>query len=166
MIAALLSLLLAVAAPAASVHDGRHDFDFEIGTWRMAPSGNLHVVRKLWDGATIGQLVVLHPAREVRGSLLSLYVPASDTWNVYWADARDGSLSPPLSGRFRNGVGTFEGRDAAGGRAVLVRLVISKIRASSFQTDQSVSKNGGATWGDHNVQTYARVGPLGVSPAH
>ena len=153
MFAGLVALL---AVPAAAAGDGRHDFDFELGTWSMAPSGNIHVVRKLWDGATIAQLVVPAPAPHVRGSLLSLYDPSAHLWNVYWADANDGSLSKPLTGGFRNGIGTFIGPDTRAGRSILVRVVYDRITAHSFRTVQSESTDGGRTWKNAVTWTYIK----------
>ena len=155
-IALVAALIAAFAAPAAAAGDGRHDFDFEIGTWSMAPGGNVHVVRKLWDGATIAQLIVPAPVRHVRGSLLSLYDPAARVWKVYWADANDGSLSKPLTGRFSDGVGTFVGPGTLAGRPILVRVVYDRITAHSFRTVQSESTDGGRTWTNPVIWTYER----------
>lgn len=148
------ALVAALASPAPGA--GRHDFDFEIGTWAMAPSGDVHVVRELWEGATIAQLIVPAPVRHVRGSLLSLYDAKRDVWNVYWADANDGSLSKPLTGRFRNGIGTFTAADTRDGRPLLVRVVYDRITARSFRTVQSESTDGGRTWKNAIIWIYTR----------
>jgi hypothetical protein len=146
------SALLGTAAPP----DPRHDFDFEVGTWTMSPSGNTHVVERLWEGATIARLIVPKPVPHVRGSLLTVYHPGSQRWYIYWTDATDGSVSPPLVGGFAHGIGTFVGPDVENGRHVLVRLVFSNVTAKAFQTVQSVSHDNGKTW-DAGVQTiYAR----------
>ncbi|MBV9055218.1 MAG: hypothetical protein JO078_00320 [Candidatus Eremiobacteraeota bacterium] len=137
--------------------DGRHDFDFEVGTWKMSPSGNGHVVRKLWDGATIAQLIVPRPARHVRGSLLTIYRPSSREWNIYWADAGDGTVSRPLIGHFHDSVGIFIGHDSLNGRPALIRLVFSHISARSFQTVQSESVDNGRTWAGERTEIYSRV---------
>jgi hypothetical protein len=150
----LLVALSATSTPGA--RDGRHDFDFEIGTWKMEPSGYGHVVRKLWDGATIAQLIVLKPSRHVRGSLLSIYTPASRQWSIYWADAEDGTLSPPLVGHFHDGVGTFVGHDTIDGRAALTRLRIFDITPRTFQTVQAESRDGGHTWRSGETTAYIR----------
>lgn len=154
---ALVAGILILAAPAARAcqHDGRHDFDFEIGTWKMSPSGDGHVVRRLWDGATIAQLIIPAPKERVRGSLLGLYNPATKAWSIYWADAQDGTLSTPLVGCFRSGIGTFTGRETAAGGSHFVRLVFSHIERSSFETVQSTSIDG-RTWTNANKTIYTR----------
>ena len=156
----LFALLLAISPIATTASDGRHDFDFEIGTWTLSPGGADHVVRELWFGATIAQLIVSKPTPHVRGSLLKLYDPARRVWNIYWADAGDGSLSSPLTGRFRDGVGTFVGIDTSGGTRASIRIVYDHIAQRSFRTLQSESTDGGNTWSRPTVKTYARsAGP-------
>ena len=148
-----LALVVMGAAPAT---DGRHDFDFEIGTWKMLPSGNTHIVERLWDGATIGRLVIAKPAPHVRGSLLSVYHPDSGKWSIYWVSAADGSVSPPLVGRFSGGVGTFVGPDVEDGKPVLVQLLYTNVTSTHFTTTQSVSHDGGKTWKLENTTSYQR----------
>jgi hypothetical protein len=146
-----LALLGATAQPNA-----RHDFDFEIGTWTMSPSGNTHVVERLWEGATIARLIVLKPVPHTRGSLLTVYRPGSQQWYIYWVDSSDGSVSAPLVGSFSHGVGTFVGSDVENGRHVLVRQVFSNVSANAFQTVQSISHDGGKTWDRGDPTFYTR----------
>ncbi len=129
----------------------------------MSPGGDGHLVRRLWVGATIAELIVPKPSRHVRGSLLKLYDPARRIWNIYWADADDGSLSPPLSGTFRYCVGTFVGNDTSGGRRESVRLIYDRITQRSFRTLQSKSVDGGHTWSRPTVEIYTRS-PAAPSP--
>ena len=146
-----LALLGATSAP-----DARHDFDFEVGTWSMSPSGDTHIVQRLWEGATIARLVVPKPAPHVRGSLLTVYHPDSQRWYIYWVDAGDGSVSAPLVGGFSHGTGTFVGPDTENGRPILVRLVISNVTANAFKTVESISHDGGKTWEKGVPTLYAR----------
>jgi len=155
---ALAALLAAGLTSAPNLRDGRHDFDFEIGRWTIAPSGYGHIVRKLWDGATIAQLVIPKPGPHVRGSLLSLYSPSTRRWTIYWADAVDGKLSPPLAGSFRDGIGTFLGHDTVHGHPVLIRLLYSHVTQRSFQSVQTVSHDNGRTWTAGTTQLFTRIG--------
>ncbi|HEY4440790.1 MAG TPA: hypothetical protein VGN14_10050 [Candidatus Elarobacter sp.] len=151
---ALLALVLIGAAP---LSDGRRAFDFEIGRWTMAPSGYGHEVQRLWDGGTIGRLEIPAPKPHVAGSMLKVYSAATRRWSLYWADATDGTVSPPLVGTFAGGRGTFTGRDTVRGRPLLVRLVYFDIDHASFKTQQSVSRDAGKTWKPGPVQTYTRT---------
>jgi hypothetical protein len=68
----------AARAGAAAAHDGSHDFDFQIGTWNIQPSGDIHIVRQLWNGrASVAELEITHPKPHFAGSLLRLYDPQS-----------------------------------------------------------------------------------------
>jgi len=155
-----LALLGATAVP-----DPRHDFDFEVGTWKMSPSGDTHVVERLWEGATIGRLIVRKPAPHVRGSLLTVYHPDSRRWYIRWVDATDGSVSPPLVGGFEHGTGTFVGPDSERAKPILVRLVFSNITANAFKTVQSVSRDRGKTWKRGVPTTYTRRPGSKTSPS-
>jgi hypothetical protein len=146
-----LALIGANAQP-----DPRRNFDFEIGTWAMSPSGDTHVVERLWEGATIARLIVPKPVPHSRGSLLTVYRPSSQRWYIYWIDASDGSVSAPLVGNFSNGIGTFVGPDDENGHHVLVRLVFSNVSANAFQTVQSISHDGGKTWDRGDPTFYSR----------
>lgn len=139
-----------------TARDARHDFDFEVGTWSMSPSGDTHVVERLWEGAAIARLIVPKPVPHVRGSLLTVYHPDSQRWYIYWVDSTDGSVSPPLAGTFSHGIGTFVGPDKENGRPVLVRLVFSNVTANAFKTVQSVSYDGGKTWKQGVPTLYSR----------
>ncbi|HEY1867060.1 MAG TPA: hypothetical protein VGG70_02120 [Candidatus Cybelea sp.] len=155
-LALFLVPLLSGAAPAlpyAPAHDGAHDFDFEIGTWNIAPGGDVHVVHPIWQGkASIAELLIEHPAPHFAGSLLRLYDPQSRQWRIYWASSKDGSVDSPLVGAFANGRGEFSSN--------AVRVVYSDITSSSFRMEQSTSADGGKSWRTDPVQTFTRRAPL------
>ena len=80
-------------------HDGQHDFDFEIGTWRThlwslrhpltdstewVESKGIVVVRKVWDGrANLVELVAEGPAGPFEFLNLRLYNPQTHQWSDY-----------------------------------------------------------------------------------
>ena len=168
MVSLVLAATLAAAAP-----DRRNDFDFETGTWSIDvarsaqpfvkpqqwshPRGYLHVVRKLFEGASLAQLEATQPAPHVLGLMLRMYDAKTQTWSVYWGNAGSGALDPPLIGRFVNGRGEFLNHDTVDGRRVLVRVVYSNITATSFHTEQALSTDGGKTWVTNLVQTFTRI---------
>jgi hypothetical protein len=160
-----LALLIAAATAHASdvavAADGAYDFDFEIGTWNIAPSGGVHVVRKIWNGgASIAELFLQRPSPHFAGSLLRFYDPQSHKWRIYWIGSKRGSVDPALVGAFANGRGEFIGSDVRNGTPILDRLVYSDITPSSFRTEQSFSTDGGRTWQTNLIQTFTRAGPL------
>ena len=152
----------AAAAAGATAHDGQHDFDFEIGTWKTRLkrlqdplSGSTSwveyegtsVVRKIWHGrANLVELDVSGPTGRIEGLSLRLYDPRSRQWSLNFSSSRTGTLSPPTIGRFENGRGEFYAQETLDGRAILVRFVISDITPTSCRFEQAFSADGGRTW--------------------
>lgn len=148
--------------PAATGRDGRHDFDFEIGTWKThlrrllrplsgsttwAEYEGTSVVRKVWDGrANLVELVADGPAGHFEGLSLRLYNPQSNQWSLNFASSSSGVMSQPTIGGFKNGRGEFFNQETFNGRAIFVRFVISDITPNSCRFEQSFSDDGGKTW--------------------
>jgi len=148
--------------PALTDRDGRHDFDFEIGTWKthlwrlqQPLSGSntwveyegTTVVRKVWNGrANLVELEVDGPAGHIEGLNLRLYNPQSHQWSLNFASSSGGALGQPTIGEFKNGRGEFFDQELFNGRAILVRFVISDIKPDSCRFEQSFSEDGGKTW--------------------
>src|SRR5579863_9669672 len=151
------------ALQAATLRDGQHDFDFEVGTWKIHLKRLVHpltgsttweefdgtvVARALWDGrANMDEFVADRPSGYVEGLTLRLYNPKAHQWNLYWANSKTGLFSgPPQVGEFKNGVGEFYCQDTFNGRMILIRYVWSGITANSAHFEQSFSDDGGKTW--------------------
>jgi len=154
-------------------HDGQHDFDFEIGTWKthlwrlvdpLAGSTKwveyegTSIVRKIWDGrANLVELVADGPAGHFEGLNLRLYNPQSRQWSLNFAGSKSGTLSPPTIGEFNNGRGEFFARETLNGRAILVRFVISDITPDSCRFEQAFSDDGGKNWEVNWIAVDTRV---------
>ena len=161
-------------AKPAELRDGQHDFDFEIGTWKIHLNRLLHpltgsttwvefdgttVTRKLWDGrANIEQFETTSSASHIEGLTLRLYNPASHQWSIYWATSKDGTLGVPTVGEFKNGQGEFYDREVINGRMILVRFIWSQITPTSAHFEQSFSDDGGKTWEVNWITDQTRVG--------
>src|SRR5690606_33137452 len=155
------SVRAAEPAPAAE-RDGSRDFDFCIGTWRtdvrvlsnrLSESAEwlefagTSVVRPIWGGrANLVELDVEGPGGRIVGLNLRLYDPRSGEWSLHYANARNGALTPPVTGRFVDGRGEFFGTETVDGREVLVRFVISPVSSTEWRYEQAFSADGGATW--------------------
>ena len=157
--------ILFITLPAfaqTSQGDGQHDFDFEIGRWKtqlrrlQRPlSGSTtwleyegtSVVTKLLDGrANVVELKVQGPAGRIEGLSLRLYNPETRQWSLNFANARDGKLTTPAVGEFKNGRGEFYNDDTCNERAILVRFVITKVTDDQYRFEQSFSEDRGKTW--------------------
>ena len=162
---------LGADAPAAR-RDGRHDFDFEVGSWKTHVSRLLHplsgsnawaeydgttTVRKVWDGkAILLELTMDGAAGHFEGLSLRLYNPESHQWSLNFASAASGTLSTPTVGGFHDGRGEFYDQETYDGRAIFVRFVFSDITPTSFKFEQAFSDDGGKNWEPNWISTFTR----------
>jgi hypothetical protein len=162
--------------PATPEHDGQHDFDFEIGSWktRLQVSSRMahpftgpntwsvyegtSVVRKIWGGrANMVELEVDGPADHLEGLNLRLYNPQSHQWSLNFANSKVGVMGVPTIGEFKDGRGEFYDQEAINGRVVLVRNIFSDITANSCHFEQAFSDDGGKTWETNWIADDARM---------
>jgi len=151
------------ALQAAALRDGQHDFDFEIGAWKVHLKKLQHpltgsttwiefdgtiVARPVWDGrANFDEFAADSPSGHIEGLTLRLYNPQAHQWGLYWANPKDGIFSgPPQVGEFKNGIGEFYCQDTYYGRMILIRYLWSAITPNSAHFEQSFSTDGGKTW--------------------
>lgn len=163
-----MSLGASQATPAAptkvapQLRDGSHDFDWEIGTWTTHLRVLLHHsdgsvswvsyegtsdVWPIWNcRANMVELKVDGPSGHIEALNLRLYNPKSHQWSLNFASVKDGIISVPTVGEFRNKVGVFYDQESIEGRTVLVRNVWSDITENSGHFEQAISDDGGKTW--------------------
>jgi hypothetical protein len=162
-------------APAASApqRDGQHDFDFELGSWKIHLKKLVHpltgsttwiefdgtsVTRKVWEGrAQLEQFETDGAAGHIEGLTLRLYNPQAHQWSLYWANSKDGNLGVPTVGEFKDGTGEFFDQEQFNGRTILVRYVWSRITPNSAHFEQSFSTDGGKTWEVNWITDQTRV---------
>ena len=153
--------------------DGQHDFDFELGTWKIHLKRLLRpltgsndwvefdgtsVTRKVWNGrAELEEFETDGSAGHIEGLTLRLYNPESHQWSLYWATSRNGILEQPMIGEFKNGRGEFLDQAPFNGRAILVRYIWSDITPNSAHFEQSFSDDGGKTWEVNWITNQTRV---------
>jgi len=157
---------------AGAAHDGRHDFDFEFGTWnthlrrlRSPLSGSTEwveyegttVVRKVLDGrANLVELEVEGPAGRIEGLSLRLYNVEARQWTLNFANIADGLLTVPVVGKFRGDHGEFYAQDTFKGRAILVRFLIDPVGTDAYRFEQAFSADGGKSWEVNWIATDTR----------
>jgi hypothetical protein len=146
-----------------ALRDGQHDFDFEVGSWKIHLKRRLKpltgsnawtefdgtsVTRKVWDGrADIEEFVTDGPSGHIEGLTLRLYNPESHQWSLYWANSKAGVIGgPPNVGEFKNGQGEFYCQDTFNGRMILIRYAWSDITPTTAHFEQAFSDDGGKTW--------------------
>ncbi len=159
----LLSALMGLPAASAQVeHDGKQDFDWEIGTWdtklqRLSEplSGKLKwleyegttVVKPLMGKrSNVVEFDVRGAAGQITGVSLRLYQPASKQWTLHFANLANGLMTEPMQGSFSNGLGSFFGQDSVDGRKVRVRFLIIPVNKDQWRFEQAYSADEGKTW--------------------
>ena len=175
---ALTAPLIAQSVPAAvppqPIPDGSHDFDFEVGTWkihlkrladRLAGSSTwvdfdgTSTTRKILGGrGDIEQFETDSPMGHIEGLTLRLYDPQTHQWRIYWANNNDGQVWTPMIGSFHNGVGEFYDQEFWKGRSVYVRFLWTQITPNSAHFEQSDSVDGGKTWEVNWITDQTRTG--------
>ena len=157
-----------------AVQDGQHDFDFELGSWKIHLKRLVHpltgsttwvefdgtsVTRKVWDGrAQIEEFETDSAAGgHIEGLTLRLYNPKSHQWSLYWANSKDGTLVVPQIGEFKNGRGEFYAQDTFNGKAIFVRFIWSNTDTNMPHFEQSFSEDGGKTWEVNWITDQTRV---------
>jgi hypothetical protein len=168
--------------PSPVEQDGQHDFDFEVGSWkihlkrlldRLAGSttwvefDGTSVTRKVWNGrADLEEFETDTSAGgHIEGLTLRLYDPQSHQWRLYWANSKNGTIDPPQIGEFKSGRGEFYAQDTWKGRAVFVRFIWSDTTTNSPHFEQSFSDDGGKTWEVNWITDQTRVND-GSDKAH
>jgi len=159
--------------PTAEERDGQHDFDWDIGSWKVHVKRLVHpltgsstwveydgddVVRKIWDGrANLGEVEWDGPTGHVELLTLRLYDPQAHKWSINVASSAAGTLGSPVVGEFKNGRGEFFDQETYNGKPILVRLGVSDITSNSCRFDQAFSTDGGKTWETNLTVTETRV---------
>lgn len=167
MLAACL-LFCGLLAVAPAERDGSHDFDWDIGTWKVHQQRLLHpltgsktwvhydgtdAVQKVWDGANTGKVESNGPAGHLEIYTLRLYDPSAHRWSIYFTNPARGNLGVPVVGGFSGGRGTFYDREPYNGKMILVRFRVYDITRTSCRFDQAFSADGGTTWETNFIVT-------------
>jgi hypothetical protein len=153
--------------------DGRNDFDFLIGTWKVH---HRTLMKRLkgstdWDefeGDTVSRKIlnglgnmdenIIHRKKgPVHAITLRLFNPESKEWSIYWSTDLTGTLDVPMIGGFKDGRGEFYSQEIFEGRHIYNRFIWSKITATSCQWEQAFSIDGGKTWETNWVMEFERT---------
>jgi hypothetical protein len=159
-------------APSPS-RDGRRDFDFLHGTWRvrnrrlrrvLSGSNDWYefdgttVERSVWDGqANLEEYDAVSPSGRIRGLALRLYDPSARQWTIHWSSSATGRLDHPMVGEFRDGRGEFGGRDEIEGRTIATRFIWTSSSPNACRWEQAFSADGGATWETNWIMEFTRA---------
>jgi hypothetical protein len=165
-----------VSAPTLSEtgRDGRADFDFYVGTWKVR---NRRLKTKLQDANDWEEFDAVSVARPILGGLgnmdevtmernggtvtgltVRLYEPETQLWRLYWTSSLNtGPMGVPMVGAFNDGRGDFYCQEVFEGRNIFTRYVWSNITANTCRWEQAFSTDGGATWETNWIMESIRV---------
>ncbi len=120
-------------------NDGRHDFDFLLGTWKVHHrtlkkrlngstdwtefEGDM-VSRKILNGiGNIDENLIHGSTGVVQAIALRLFNPQSREWSIYWSTDQTGKMDVPVIGGFQNGRGEFYSQEIFEGRHIYSRFI-------------------------------------------
>src|SRR6478752_3825008 len=140
----------------ATATDGRHDFDFLPGTWRIENRKRVRPVLR-GDDEWI-EFEATGEAMAILGGLGNI-----DTFKAPDFPGRPGfegftlRLEEPVVGRFEDGLGRFECDDVVEGVPVRVRYEWKVSDPDAVSWEQLFSFDGGETWDSNWVMRSTRV---------
>ena len=153
--------------------DGRNDFDFLIGTWkvhhrrlkeRLKGSSEWEefegdtVDRKILNGlGNMDENIIYRETGPVHAVTLRLFNPQAQEWSLYWATDIGGTLDVPMIGSFKHGLGEFYSQEVFEGRHIFSRFIWSEITTASCKWEQAFSADGGQTWETNWVMDFERA---------
>jgi hypothetical protein len=156
-----------------SERDGRNDFDFFIGRWkvhhrilrqRLTGSNEWNefegtvIARKVLGGiGNADEFLMDLQTGQVEAMTLRLFNPKSQEWSIYWASSTTGVLDTPMIGKFENGRGEFYGHEVNDNKHVYSRFIWSEISETSCRWEQALSADGGKTWETNWVMEFTRL---------
>jgi hypothetical protein len=156
-----------------TVRDGRADFDFFMGKWKVhhrrlrerlkgstswEEFEGTSVAHKILGGlGNFDENIMERESGRMEGVTLRLYNPVSGQWSIYWADGVTGILQTPMIGGFENGRGEFYDQEIFEGRAILSRFIWSNISETTCRWEQAFSTDGGKTWETNWVMDNTRI---------
>jgi len=166
----------ATSASIQAPRDGRHDFDFEVGTWKAHVRKLVHPLSGSaeWDdfdgtvvtrsmpmleGWNESEMTVDSPTTRNHIAILAvrLYNPALQQWSIYGSSLKTGTFDPPMIGQFSNKRGVLFSQDTWLGRSIYVRFVWQDLNPDRTHLEQAFSQDGGATWETNWIYDGYRV---------
>jgi len=181
--AAIASAALSLGRPAAAasreqatqreVGGAPHDWNWLVGSWKVHHrrlkarlvgsreweefDGTLVNWTTMGGAGNVGDNVMERPGATIRGVGIRAFDAKSGQWLVWWLNASDPDIAPPMRGRFEGGIGTFFGDDTLNGKPILVRVRWSRITRTSAHWEQAFSPDGGTTWEVNWTSDFSRI---------
>jgi hypothetical protein len=168
----------AAALITPTARDGRHDFDFLLGTWRYHfrilrerlkgshdwydcyATGETHSIwNGIWQGSgNLEEANIRCPNRTIAGITLRMYDAQTHQWQLWCGLRERGLIPPPQTGHFNaNGIGEFFADDTWKGTPVIVRYHWTHGANDRPHFEQAFSSDRGKTWETNWISDQTRV---------
>ncbi|NRB19580.1 MAG: DUF1579 domain-containing protein [Rhodobacteraceae bacterium] len=151
-----------------------HDFDFEIGQWRVRHrrlkerlvgcddweefNGSSETRLVLGGNGNVEDNLLEFPSGPYRAIAMRAFDVTSQTWAIWWLSANDPhQLDVPVIGRFEKGVGSFFAEDTLRGQPISVRFLWMRTDTTAPRWEQAMSRDGGTTWETNWTMDFGRV---------
>jgi hypothetical protein len=158
-------------------NDGRHDFDWIYGRWKVLNRRRARVADpKCDEWVEFDGHSFVYPALDglghvdflsceqlpdgarLHGMTVRLFDPATRTWTIYWTSSRQpGALDVPVVGQFTGRHGVFETDDVIDERPTRVRYEWMAEDEDAPRWQQSFSLDGGMNWRSNWQMTLSRA---------
>jgi hypothetical protein len=153
--------------------DGRTDFDFEIGRWKVyhrrltewlkgsdawEEFEGISVARKILGGlGVIDEITNQRPSGTVYGMTIRLFDSTTQEWSMYPASSVRATFAIPMVGRCAQGRYALYAYEPIDGQHILTRFLWLDITPSSYRWEQAFSADGGGTWETNWTQEHIRL---------
>ena len=115
-------------------------------------------VKTLGGFGNLEDNVLYFPEGSFRALALRSFCMKSDTWSIWWLDARNPTtLDVPVVGKFSNHIGVFFADDLLDGQAIEVRFTWTATPGENPRWDQAFSKDQGRTWETNWMMDFVRA---------
>ena len=115
-------------------------------------------VKTLGGFGNLEDNVLYFPEGSFRALALRSFCMKSDTWSIWWLDARNPTtLDVPVVGKFSNHIGVFFADDLLDGQAIEVRFTWTVTPGENPRWDQAFSKDQGRTWETNWMMDFVRA---------
>ena len=150
------------------------DFDFLTGRWtvlnrrlkeRFVGSDDWETfpgTQEAWPLlgglANVDRYTAARPgAPDFEGATVRVYDPVRDLWTIYWMDSLGCRLDYQAEGRFKDGIGLFEGQEEAGGRLRKLRFQWRQTGAGTARWEQAYYLDETQGWETNWIMEFTRV---------
>ena len=155
------------------INDGRRDFDFFMGEWKV----HNRRLRERLKGCTdweefeatckafpilgglgnFDEITLRRESGDHLGATIRLFNPKTQEWSIYWSSNQNPALDLPMVGGFKDGHGEFYAHEPFEGKMIFSRFIWTVFDQDHCRWEQAFSPDGGRTWETNWTMDNTRV---------